>query len=363
MALMDSFFQLKTYFVIVSFITVFVILNLLGSMRYIYAYKEIMKKIEMPTSSSMYIYLMSNSPIISDKKVMLNYNITSKTAMAVAPTPTPRPNNCTGCFQHNFKYMISNEAVCNVKGNNSVELFGFIFTIHSNSEQRNAIRKTWMSFAGNNTSNVRYLFMLGKSSNDELNKKVAEEATIFNDILMEDFHDSYQNLTYKTMMGFKYVTKFCNHTKYVLKIDDDIWLNMPSLLKLLQKEGNKLTAAVGGACHASAGPIRSKSSKWYASFTSYPSNSYPGFCSGTGYVLSANVAQKVYEVSKNVPFFHLEDVYVALCIKKLNYKLIRFSGFLKGWSKNNLCAMKSDDTRTCHQVPPNILTSAWAAVC
>ncbi|KAK6166400.1 hypothetical protein SNE40_023101 [Patella caerulea] len=352
---MDSFFQLKTYLVIVSLITVFVILNLLGSMRYIYAYKEIMKRIEIPTSSNMYVYLMNNSPT-SDNKVTIS-------KAEIVPTPTARPNNCTACFLHDFKYMVPNEAVCNVKGNNSVELFAFIFTIHSNSEQRNAIRNTWMSFARNNTSNIRYIFLLGKSSNDELNKKVVEEATIFNDIVMEDFHDSYMNLTYKTMMGFKYVTKFCNHAKYVLKIDDDIWLNMPSLLKLLEKEGNKLITAVGGACHATAGPIRSKSSKWYASFASYPSNSYPGFCSGTGYVLSADVAQKVYEVSKNVPFFHLEDVYVSLCIKKLNYKLIPFPGFMKGWSKNNLCAMKSDATRTCHQVPPNILTSVWAAAC
>ena len=51
---------------------------------------------------------------------------------------------------------------------------------------------------------------LGHSGDDEVDTKVAKEAGEHNDILKEDFIDSYHNLTIKTtmMLKFFYLNKF-----------------------------------------------------------------------------------------------------------------------------------------------------------
>ncbi|NXG20819.1 B3GT5 galactosyltransferase, partial [Grallaria varia] len=68
-------------------------------------------------------------------------------------------------------------------------------------------------------------------------------------------------------------------------------------------------------------PIRKTESKWYVSMEEYPGDTYPPFCSGTGYVLSSDVASRIYKVSGSVPFIKLEDVFVGLCLAKLKIQL------------------------------------------
>ncbi|KAK6173208.1 hypothetical protein SNE40_016703 [Patella caerulea] len=278
-------------------------------------------------------------------------------------TQTARPDTCTNCFQHNFQHIVTNKAICDERGGIVVKLFIFILTVHSNFIQRNTLRHTWLSASKNNTSDVRYVFLLGKSMDEAMNRKTIAEAAIFNDIIMEDFTDSYQNLTHKTIMGLKYVSNYCKQAKYVLKTDDDMWINIPALQHSLQIFGQRLQAALGGYCIFNAIPNRDKTSKWYASYSSYPGPHYPGFCSGTGYVTSSNVIQKIFEISKHVPFFHLEDVYMSLCAKKLGIKLIGIPGFYAPLDRNNMCFMKSNSCITAHHVPRIYLEKIWNAKC
>nr|KAG5705853.1 hypothetical protein BaRGS_030743 [Batillaria attramentaria] len=146
---------------------------------------------------------------------------------------------------------------------------------------------------------------------------------MYGDIVMHDFVDSYSNLTLKTMSGLRWAVRICGHARFFLKADDDMWINIPSLLNTLNREEAALQTAVGGSCSQSARPIRNRNSKWFASVKAYPQSTYPGFCSGTAYVSSLNVARHVISVSPNVPFFYLEDVYLALCIQSLPQKRMK----------------------------------------
>lgn len=273
-----------------------------------------------------------------------------------------RKDVCVNCFVHNFTYLIQNEKICDTDAE-SIDLLILILTIHRNALARSTIRSTWLSTAKQNNKNVRYAFLLGKVDDMAYMKRTYAESEMYGDILMEDFTDSYSNLTYKTIMGMKWASLYCPKAKYLLKTDDDMWVNVPEMLNMLNKSGSMLQSGVGGACNLHAGPIRHKSSKWYASVRSYPHNSYPGFCSGTGYVTSMNVARKVYEVSPNVPFFHLEDVYVALCIRKLGLKLFPIRGFHNTRATLDACKMKSPDILTVHRVPTALLPSIYKNPC
>ncbi|NXU10186.1 B3GT5 galactosyltransferase, partial [Pardalotus punctatus] len=68
-------------------------------------------------------------------------------------------------------------------------------------------------------------------------------------------------------------------------------------------------------------PIRRRGSKWYVSREEYPGKTYPPFCSGTGYVLSSDVASLIYNISESVSFIKLEDVFIGLCLAKLKIRL------------------------------------------
>jgi beta-1,3-galactosyltransferase 1 len=84
-----------------------------------------------------------------------------------------------------------------------ITLLIFVTTVHHNVVNRQTIRRTWLSYTYNNTANARHVFLLGKPAEDTLQESVMRENDIYHDIVQETFRDSYNNLTYKTIMGFK----------------------------------------------------------------------------------------------------------------------------------------------------------------
>lgn len=279
-------------------------------------------------------------------------------------TVSQRQAECESCFEHRFQYVISSDNICNVSNNERIDLIVLILTVHQNLKARNALRRTWLTYTGKNTKNVRYVFLLGETRDERLRKDVLEENEWSHDIVKENFVDSYKNLTYKTIMGFKWAATRCAHARFVLKTDDDMYVNIPNLLKRLNTLGEeRLKKTVIGACNKKSSPIRNKKSKWFASADSYPERFYPGFCSGTGYATSLSLARDVYRVSPHVPFFHLEDVYVSLCVKKLGYSLLNVPGFNPGRPKLDPCVYKGDVLITAHQFSPVMLAVIWSRQC
>merc|ERR1719186_6121 len=58
------------------------------------------------------------------------------------------------------------------------------------------------------------------------------EADMFGDIIQEDFIDSWKNLTIKFDQNCN-LDHHLNHIKYVMKVDEDVYVNMPKLEKML----------------------------------------------------------------------------------------------------------------------------------
>lgn len=109
----------------------------------------------------------------------------------------------------------------------------------------------------------------------------------------------------------KLVNERCvNSTKYLFKVDDDMFVNMPRLMDTLnaRKSGKEVLM---GNLMCGAKPIKDSSNKWYAPKYMYPEKVYPNYLSGTGYVMSVDVAVILYETALKTPLFHLEDVYIT----------------------------------------------------
>ena len=276
-----------------------------------------------------------------------------------------RQDTCDGCFKHDFKYVIENDDICKLFSNSSeIILLILILTEHRNLLQRNTLRETWLTYSRGNTVSVRYAFLLGEVKDQKLRDKVMKENNHFRDILKESFIDSYANLTYKTIMGFKWAITKCSVAKFVMKTDDDMFVHVPNVLNMVRTNASLLQTHMVGACSQRARPIRNQKSKWYASISSYPRKYYPGFCSGTGYVTSMNVVNQVYRVSPYVPFFHLEDVYVSLCIQRIGYHLKAIHGFNMGRPKLKPCQFKTNNKLlTAHHLSTGALKRIWTSSC
>ncbi|XP_052405236.1 beta-1,3-galactosyltransferase 2-like [Carassius gibelio] len=186
------------------------------------------------------------------------------------------------------------------------------------TDARDAIRKTWANESVAGGLGFIRLFFIGVNQDSKLQHTIEKESHRYHDIIQQDYRDTYNNLTLKTLMGMYWITKYCPEAKYVMKTDSDMFVNTQYLIKeLLKPRGQPKQRYFTGHLMPDMSPHRNKESKWYMPREVYPGRRYPTFCSGTGYVFSGDLAQKIYVTSLTIPRLHLEDVYVGKCLAKL----------------------------------------------
>lgn len=133
---------------------------------------------------------------------------------------------------HAFAYIRNpGHSVCN-NGTSSVYMLVYVHSGPGNYQRRIVIRETWASRTL--FPDLRLVFMIGKSLDQNLMKAIEYENEIYQDIVQEDFLDSYKNLTYKGIMALKWISIYCSQTKYILKVDDDIVVNTFTLMNHLK---------------------------------------------------------------------------------------------------------------------------------
>ncbi|KAM4887477.1 beta-1,3-galactosyltransferase 5 [Thomomys bottae] len=237
-----------------------------------------------------------------------------------------------------------------------------VTSAHGQVAARTAIRKTWGRARTVRGRQVRTFFLLGSTASPEQMAAVAQESQQFGDIIQKDFKDVYFNLTLKVLMGLEWVHHFCPQTDFVMKTDSDMFINVHYLTELLLRK-NRTTRLFTGYLKLNEFPIRSRFSKWFVSQHEYPWDRYPPFCSGTGYVLSSDVASQVYNISESVPFIKLEDVFVGLCLAKLRIRpeeLHSQQTFFPEGLSFSPCRFRT--IVSCHFVTPQKLLAYWQAL-
>ncbi|XP_068128297.1 beta-1,3-galactosyltransferase 2-like [Hyperolius riggenbachi] len=185
---------------------------------------------------------------------------------------------------------------------------------------RHAIRATWGN-ESNYDVDVLRIFLLGFSGlvSDRTQMMLEEESEAFGDIVQQDFMDTYYNLSLKTLLGMEWVTKFCPKASYVIKIDNDMFLNVNYLVhNLLHPELSVRQNYFTGYIVTGTGPLRSKAYKWYVPKEIYPNDTYPPYCAGPGYVFSTDMAKKIYDVSQRIRVIPMEDSFMGICLYELH---------------------------------------------
>nr|XP_054754121.1 beta-1,3-galactosyltransferase 1-like [Lytechinus pictus] len=259
---------------------------------------------------------------------------------------------------YDFNWTINEPFKChNIDGSNREVYFLVLITsVHAHVSKRNAIRKTWGSPKEIHDRKIVTLFLLAKNTEIKKQLLIEKESKHYKDMLMGDFMDTYKNLTLKTLMGIKWATSFCPHVKYIMKTDDDMYVNYGNMIMHLSDPKTPTSNYVFGDVR-NAKPIRNPRSKNYMPFEEYPGEKYPPFCSGTGYVFSGDVALKVYKAAHNIPFIYLEDVFFGICLLSLQIKPVTHEGFYTKRTSYSYCKYKK--SFTIHYVNPEQMQKIW----
>lgn len=231
-------------------------------------------------------------------------------------------------------------------------------------EARNAIRQTWGNESIAPSLGFIRLFLLGEKDGELglLQQRMLQaESRRHHDIIQQDFLDSYKNLTIKTLMGMNWVAMHCPQASYVMKTDSDMFVNTEYLIyKLLRPELKPRKNYFTGNNMRGFAPNRNKNSKWYMPPELYPSEKYPTFCSGTGYVFSGDLAKKIYRASLSIRHLHLEDVYMGICLAKLQIEPTPPPNeFLFNHWRVSYSSCKYSHLITSHGFHPNELLKYW----
>ncbi|MEE6501314.1 hypothetical protein FKM82_004122 [Ascaphus truei] len=222
-----------------------------------------------------------------------------------------------------YRYLINNKEKCRAQ---DVLLLLFVKTSPENRRRRDAIRQTWGNehyIRSQYTANIKIVFALGVHKNpmesNLLQKELVAENKKYNDLVQQDFFDTFHNLTMKLLLQFRWVNAYCPHAKFIMSADDDIFIHTPNLVSYLQHLDR-----VGvqdfwiGRVHRGSPPIRNKNSKYYVPYDMYPWTSYPDYTAGAAYVISRDVAVKVYEASLVLnTSIYIDDVFMGICATRM----------------------------------------------
>ncbi|GAB6021522.1 Beta-1,3-galactosyltransferase 1 [Chamberlinius hualienensis] len=265
-------------------------------------------------------------------------NSTSNSTLMLPPSP----------------YLIDKPNLC--QPNQTISLLIMVITSPNNTEPRMAIRQTWGTIRLK--EDVKLAFVLGAVSDNESQSRIANEDSIYGDLIQGRFLDAYYNLTRKSVLVLKWAHTKCPNAKYVLKIDDDCFLHSANLQKFLS--GRKETTAIFGRLWSKVKPIRDKKDKWAVPKEAFSGDEFPPYTGGPSYVITTGKAlESLLKVVKagQVPWLDLEDVYVTgLVAEKANIKRIHGDKFNVADFPKVCTAL---DVITYHRVSPDMMHLLW----
>lgn len=184
-----------------------------------------------------------------------------------------------------------------------------IVLVHSasnNFNRRRAIRETW----GGKDARAVLLFVVGLVNSVTLQEEMDLENEVHKDLLQGNFYDSYRNLTYKHVMALKWFVYNCPNVGYLLKTDDDAFVNTPLLYSYLKKS----TSSSEIFCNKIVNPTvrRDPDDKWHVPHDEYSEKFYPDYCQGLWILYPANIVFRLYQQAQKLSYFWIDDVHITV---------------------------------------------------
>ncbi len=301
-----------------------------------------------------------SNPVLTKQET---WNHTNHGHFPVHNTQATSDNLHSNGLHRNLSFVLGKPGVC------SSDTFLVIVVCSSaeNFRQRAAIRATWGGATNHPHGGARVVFLLGLPSQTQFHEnaqhiqtEIRKEDSQFSDIIQSNFDDSYRNLSLKSVAMLQWVNSHCGSARFLLKTDDDVFINIKTLLSDLHNIVHR--RFIMGNIIAGAEPIQDPTSKWYTPKTLYPGARYPKYISGTAYVISGDLISDLFMVARDSALFLWEDVYVTgMCAQKLDDVTHVFNAKF-GYKKRISDACLFRMLITGHRMSPEELRALWSRV-
>lgn len=192
-------------------------------------------------------------------------------------------------------------------------------------QKRMAIRQTWGKPTGGEKQ-FSVTFFLGKTHELSIDSERLKEAAKYRDMIIGDFPDTYRNITKKLLMAFKWASE--QNYDYLLKTDDDVYINIPSLIQWIRDRPFPETPLYAGVLYR-ADIVRDKTHRHYVSWRDLPQKRYPWYPKGALYVLSGYVVREMLEITSKVKQITVDDAYIGVLASYLGVQPVQMPGFIQ----------------------------------
>ena len=253
----------------------------------------------------------------------------------------PNHDNHKKYYEPNI--LINNRNACKNRNKEHIFLVCLIHSHKNNFLRRKTMRDTWLSMDQlsilevfkekfkkkdkgsfdsaellKDSLDIVHFFIIGNDNNQNNQtsfEQIKKESELYNDILMIDAPENYQNLVYKHLAAVNWVVRNCPQAVYVMKLDDDVFVNIKPLAEHLITRFGLMPSLNSNFIYCSlvdkAIPARKNDSKWYVSYDTYPFDYYPRYCEGFSYITNIETIKIMYKQSRIIPRFWIDDVYVT----------------------------------------------------
>ena len=120
---------------------------------------------------------------------------------------------------------------------NPVGILILVKSAAGNFANRKAYRSMWANtkYLSKFDIPIVYAFLIGSAQYlDTIPEKLGAEIVRHNDIILEDFVETYRNNTYKTIGGFKWALELGPNFEFLVMIDDDLYFSVEQTVSFLK---------------------------------------------------------------------------------------------------------------------------------
>lgn len=155
----------------------------------------------------------------------------------------------------------------------------------------------------------------------------------------------------------EWVDEHCPKASFLLKTDDDMFINVPKLLQFTEKKHTD-KRTIYGRLAKKWKPIRNKKSKYYVSLEQYKPAIFPQFTTGPAYLMTSDCVADLYNKALNLTYLKLEDVYTTgIVAQEVNVKRVLVNEFLNRRIAFNACNIKK--SISLHMIKPPEQFDLW----
>ena len=209
------------------------------------------------------------------------------------------------------RYFMNSKSKCSTE--NPPLFLILVQTAVYNNMARNSIRQSWANKHFLQAHSMHVVFLVGLERNKQKLHALVNEQQLYGDLVQGAFMDTYRNLTHKSVLGLRWAAEYCRQAKFVVRADDDVFLNPFRLIELMETKLKDKTRHIWCTVKSNSVIQRDRYQKWrineheFEGFYAYP----VAHCNGPFSIITNDLIPELFEASKITPLFWIEDVYMS----------------------------------------------------